>query len=277
MASAKGEFLGAVGLFEDISERKRAEAERNRLEQRLQQAQKAESLGRMAASVAHHFNNTLMVVTGNLELVLDDLPEEGDAVDCIREAMKASHRAVEVSRLMLAYLGQTFVKKERLDLAEYSGEVLALEDVTNGRSVRLNTDMPSPGPIILGQPLHIKQILTNLISNAVEAIGEREGNVAVSVRTVSKEEIQELQFHPLDWQPSLTSYVCLSVSDNGCGMDEPTIGKIFDPFFTTKFLGRGLGLAVVLGLVRAHEGAITVESRQGRGSTFRVFFPLISS
>ncbi len=270
----KGEISGILGTYMDITERKLAEEEKAKIELQSQQLQKAESLGRMAGSTAHHFNNLLGVVIGNLELALDDLPQESDARESIVESLKASRRATEISRLMLAYLGQTTVRKEPLDLVEAIRETLPLLAASVPQEVRFNAQLPPDGPIILADGVHIKQILTNLVTNAVEAIDESAGEITLSILSVSKAEMQGLRFNPMDWEPKADSCACLLVADRGCGMDELTREKIFDPFFSTKFTGRGLGLAVVLGLVRAHDGAITVESSFGGGAVFRVFLPL---
>jgi len=265
---------GAVVVFSDITERKLAEAEKIQMEQRLQKLEKAESLGRMAGSIAHHFNNKLGAVIGNLELALYYLPEESDIRVRIVESMKASLQAAEVSRMMLAYLGQTTGRKEPIDLVETIRETLPLLDASTSQHVHLKTDFPPRRPIILGDGVHIKQILANLVSNAAEAIDQNEGDITVAIQVSAKAESQGLRFFPLEWEPKEEQYVCLSVSDTGCGMDVATQEKVFDPFFSTKFIGRGLGLPVLLGLVRAHDGAITVMSSPGRGAVFRVFFPL---
>jgi PAS domain S-box-containing protein len=271
---ADGKVANAVIQYLDISEQKRAEEENRKWEQRLQQAEKAESLARMAGSIAHHFNNLLGAVMGNLELSLDDLPEDGEIRTNVTEAMKASRRAAEVSRLMLAYLGQTIGKKEPFDLSENTREALSLMDAVMPQNVHLKCSVPSPGPVILGDTVHIKQVLTNLVSNALEAIGEQQGVIAVSVRTVGNGVVSGVHVYPPHFQPKAKNYACLMVSDTGSGLDATIVQKIFDPFFSTKFTGRGLGLAVVSGTVGAHEGAIVVESQPGKGATFRVFFPV---
>jgi PAS domain S-box-containing protein len=269
-----GKPLRMIGTHSDITGRKRAEGERKRMEHRLQQARKAESLARMAGAIAHHYNNMLGVVMGNLELALYDLPQESGARASILESMKGSRKAAEIGRLMLAYLGQTTGRKEPLDLAGTLRETLSLLGSSTPRKVHLKTELPPRGPIIQADGVYLKQILTTLLSNAVEAIDEKEGDVTVAVQVAARAEILALHSFPLDWQPQAASYACLSVADTGCGMDTATREKIFDPFFSTKFTGRGLGLPVALGLVRAHDGAISVESRPGRGSVFRVLLPL---
>jgi len=273
--NAAGEVTGVVESFTDITERKRAEARRLELEQQLQQRKKEESLGRMAGAIAHHFNNLLAAVMGNLELALYQIPEETDLREYLSSSMQASRRAVELSRLMLTYLGQTPLKKEPMDLSEACEEAAALLEASLPDRVRLRTHLSGPGPFIRADGAHVRQVLIHLLTNAAEALGEEEGSVRVSADTVDASTLENRHFFPPGWKPKEKAYARLTVADDGCGMDAPTLEKIFDPFFTTKFTGRGLGLAVVLGGVRSHEGAIAVESEPGKGSVFRVFFPAL--
>jgi two-component system cell cycle sensor histidine kinase/response regulator CckA len=140
--------------------------------------------------------------------------------------------------------------------------------------VVLEIDLPSPGPVIRANANQIEQVLANLVTNAREALGGDRGANLLTVKAYSRADIPAAHHFPLDWQPQDTAYACLEVADTGCGIAHKDIENLFDPFFSSKFTGRGLGLAVVLGIVRAHEGAVTVESEPGRGSVFRVFFPV---
>ena len=133
---------------------------------------------------------------------------------------------------------------------------------------------PLPGPTVRANMSQMHQILTNLVTNASESIADNQGTITISVKTVSSAEISLSHRFPIDWQPKETLYACLEVADTGSGITHADIEKIFDPFFTTKFVGRGLGLAAVMGIVSAHGGGITVESEVGRGSIFRVFLPV---
>lgn len=269
----KSRPLRFVGTCLDITEARQIQANRLLTEQQKHHAWRAESLSRMAGGIAHHFNNLLQGVMGNLEMALDH-PLRASVRLSITEAMKASVRASEISRLMLAYLGQKSGKAEPVDLAEAVRAVLPLLVPSISKKVTLKADLPPEGPVIIADGVHIKQILTNLISNAVEAIGEAEGGISVGIDVIGSSEIEASSFFPLDWDPAPGNYVCLSVSDTGCGMDTATRERIFEPFYTTKFTGRGLGMPVTLGLARSYGGAISVESRPGRGATFRLIFPL---
>jgi len=260
--------------MEDISDRKRAEAEKAELESQNRQLQKAESLGRMAGAIAHHFNNQLQVVTGNLELAVMSQSIESDVVRNLNEAMEASSRAAEMSSMMLTYLGQTHGKHEQLDLSRTCHFGLSMLRTIIPNTIIVEPDLPSPGPIIRANTNQMHQILTNLVTNAWEAFGENKGAIGLTIKTVSHAEIPISKRFPIDWQPQGISYACLEVSDTGCGIAETDIEKIFDPFFSTKFTGRGLGLPVVLGIIGAHGGGITVESKLGRNSIFRVFLPV---
>jgi PAS domain S-box-containing protein len=274
MRDAAGSPTGMVVIVRDITERKQAEAERKRLEAQNQQLQKAESLGRMAGAIAHHFNNQLAAVIANLDLAMSSLTR-GDAPHAgIITAIKASNKAAEMSGLMLTYLGQSFDKHEPLALSETCRRTLPKLQAILPENVVLEADLPSPGPVILGNEDRILQLLTSLTANAGEAIGTLEGAIHLCLRTVLAVDIPAVRRFPLDWQPRSSAYTCLEVADTGCGIEDKDIEKLFDPFFSSKFTGRGMGLAVVLGIVRAHAGVIAVESKPGQGSTFRVFFPL---
>ena len=265
--------LHANGVIQDITQGKRLEEEQKKLEQQRQQLQKAESLKTMAGAIAHHFNNQLGVVIGNLEMAIEDLPP-GSSTESLNEAMKASHRAVGVSSLMLTYLGQSVVKRTLLDLSETCRQSLPLLQAMVPKEMLFTTNVPIPGPIIIANENQILQVLTNLITNALEAEDKDQGAINLTVKMVSHSYIPAIHRFPVDWQSQDSTYVCIAVADTGFGIEEDDIAKIFDPFFSSKFPGRGLGLAVILGIVEAHDGVVTVESKKGRGSTFRVFLPM---
>ncbi|MCF8081643.1 MAG: response regulator [Deltaproteobacteria bacterium] len=260
---------GFLVLIQDITERRR-------LEQRLHQIEKAESLSRMAGAVAHHFNNMLGAVTGNLELARMEMTEGKDITHMLAEAEHATLRAADMSQLMLTLLGQTPSRPKPMDLSQTCEARLTALNTEVPDGITLKTDIHLPGPVVKADPAQLGEVLQSLLTNAWEAMGDTRGSLRVSVSTLKAEDITDVHRFPVDWQASTEGYACLMVADDGCGMEAQTIARIFDPFYTDKFTGRGLGLAVSLGIVKAAGGCITVESEPGQGSTFQVFLPLSS-
>ena len=257
-------------MIEDITERRQIEAQNRQLH-------KAESLGRMAGAIAHNFNNQLQVVIGNLELALDDMPPNASHGANLSEAIQSARKAAAISTQMLTYLGQSHVQHEPLDLSEACRRSLPLLQAALPQIVVLETDLPTPGLVINANASQIQQVLTQLFTNAWEASRDGVSAIRLAIKQVSAAAIPALNRFPIDWQPRAPAYACLEVADSGCGIAAKDIEKIFDPFFTRKFIGRGLGLAVVLGIVREHGGGITLESEPGRGSVFRVFLPVTAA
>ncbi len=256
----------------------RAEKERRRLEARLLQAQKMEATARMAAGVAHHFNNMLYVAIGNLELAKEDRTLKTAVRENLIEAEAAARRAADLSRLMLTWLGQAESRQTPLDLSKACADILARCREAAPDHATVDARLPAAGPVVAADFSQIEQIVKALVSNAWEAMSEASGQKAtVAVETAAAAEIAEDRRFPADWNATEPAYACLSVADAGKGMDGETLNSIFDPFFTDKFTGRGLGLPLVLGLVRAHGGCITADSAPGRGSVFRVYFPLCAA
>ena len=265
-------------VLSDISAQKQAEAEKEKLATQNRQLQKAESLGRMAGAIAHHFNNQLQTVMLSLERATLSQPEDSESAAALAGGMQSAREAAEVSTLMLTYLGQQQVKNEPLDLSAVFRQGLPLLRAAMPAHLTLETDLPSAGPIIRANANQLQQLLTNLLNNACEASETGPGGILLRVTTVSAADIlvSTRSPFPIDWQPrtAAAEYACLEVADVGCGIKAHEIDKLFDPFFSTKFTGRGLGLPVVLGIARSQDGVVTVESDPGRGSKFRVYFPL---
>lgn len=271
------EYQGKVvqlASIRDISERTRKEAERAELENLNRQLQKEESLGRMAAAISHHFNNQLMVVMGFIQFAMDN---KLNPVQCSRDldqAMQAAGRAADISNLIRTYLGQTTSPRLPLDLAEVCQRHLAGLRQLIPAGVDLQIRISTPGPVVVLNVKQIRQVLTNLVTNSIESLADRAGWIKVGIEETAAVDIPEWRRFPTGWKPTRSRYACLSVTDSGCGIEARYMEKLFDPFFTSKFTGRGLGLSVSLGLVRAHDGAIVVDSAPGRGCVFRVFLPL---
>ncbi|MBB5349026.1 response regulator [Desulfoprunum benzoelyticum] len=264
-------------VVNDISERKQAEGRQIELEVQTRQIEKAESLQRMAGAIAHLFNNQLSVILGNLEMTISDT--QGDALphQYLVNAMRAVSRSSEVSSLLLTYLGQSTSRLEPLDLSVFCHDNLpVIKEDGLPATIALETDFLSPGPVVLANANQVQQILTNLITNGREAIGDTTGRISVVTRTVPTADIPKVHIAPTDWQTAAETFACLEVTDSGCGMTEEEMERIFDPFFSTKFTGRGLGLAVVTGLAKAWNGMIAVSSTVGQGSTLQVFLPLVT-
>ncbi len=267
-----GEIVGAVGVVEDVTERKRAEQERRELEAKIQHAQKLESLGVLAGGIAHDFNNLLVGVLGNAELALLEMPSDGPLRAVVGEIRDAAVRASELTNQMLAYSGKGQFLVRRIDLNELIRDIGQLLRVSISKNVTLSYRLADDLPAVRADASQVRQVVMNLITNASDAIGDAAGRI--TLRTAARE-IRRGDLSGADppQEPPAGRYVCLEVADTGCGMDEKTRRRLFEPFFTTKFTGRGLGMAAVLGIVRGHRGAIDFESDPGRGTTFRVLLP----
>lgn len=270
----QGKPVEIQGVARDITERKRAEAEKERLEQRLWLAHKRESLGTMAGAVAHHFNNLLQAVMGNLELAMYDISKGMKAQDTIGRAMEASLKASELSRLMLTYVGQGDVSRCLCDLSQEVERTIPLITVALPPRIQILTSLVRGLPPVNASPDGLRQITVNLATNAWESSGDGTGNVSIRTGGGFFDEPYLSATVGVE-PPSPGEYVFLEVVDQGCGMSKRVLTRIFDPFYSTKFTGRGLGLATVAGLVRVYQGAIVVASVEGQGTTVRVLLPAV--
>ncbi|MFC2154922.1 PAS domain S-box protein [Acidobacteriota bacterium] len=272
----EGRPVRATGTHLDISELKRKEEERVKLEALIQQTQKAESLDVMAGSIAHNFNNLLMVILGNLEMALDGVREESPLMRHMVNAEKAAKHAAELSTLMLTYVGQTKVNMQVINLSKIVEGLIEVLELALSKKAQLRFN-PSPESLFFqGDMAQLRQVIMNLVTNAAEAVGDGEGTVTLSSGTVFCD--RNCFRHPfINDNLSEGDYVYFDIRDTGCGMDQETLSRIFDPFFTTKFQGRGLGMAVVLGIVRAHRGSVSIKSAPGKGTTVRVMFPAVDT
>ena len=273
---AHGTIVAAVATFTDVTERRKAEDERRKIEAQMQHAQKLESLGVLAGGIAHDFNNLLVGILGNADLALSELSQHSPAASYLHDVIKAAQRASDLSRQMLAYSGQGKFVVEPVNLNDIIEEMAHLLKVSISKNAVLRFDLAEPLPCVEADATQIRQVVMNLITNASDALENHVGTIAINTAAV--------YCTPADFSDSYSGermeagdYVVLEVMDTGRGMDADTVERVFEPFFTTKFTGRGLGLAVVLGIVRGHGGTLQVKSAPGAGSVFTAFIPATSA
>ena len=247
--------------------------ESKKLQQRVLEAQKFESVGVLAGGIAHDFNNLLVGIIGHASLAQDLLPGSHPARELLSHVVKNGEQAAHLTRQMLAYSGKGRFLLEPLNLSELYEEISILVKPAISKDIVLEMNLPQDLPPVEGDRGQMRQVFTNLVLNAAESITGRSGRIWVETGVRRIDVVRpESRWAAGDAPPG--RYVYLEVIDTGCGMDEGTRTKIFDPFYTTKFVGRGLGLAAVAGIVRGHKGAISVTSTPGQGSRFLVLFPV---
>jgi PAS domain S-box-containing protein len=260
-----GKIIGLAVFSRDITERKRDE-------QAMRQTQKLESLGVLAGGIAHDFNNLLVGILGNAGLARLQLPDDSPLREIILHIEAAGHRAAELAQQMLAYSGKGRFVIERVDLNRVVEEMENLLEAAISKNVAVKYGLAARLPPIDCDLTQIRQVVMNLVMNASEAIGQQNGAITITTGSVCGEQAH-LSESIVALEKVAEAYAYVEVSDTGCGMNEETRSRIFDPFFTTKFTGRGLGLAVVLGIVRGHKGAIKISSEPGHGTSFKALFP----
>jgi CheY-like chemotaxis protein len=215
-----------------------------------------------------------MVIHVNIEMARM-LSEAGSPMHVnLDSAMHGVRRATELTRQMLAYAGKGQFKLEPLDLNRLAEETVAFLKASVGRNITLRLERGTGLPPFRADRGQIEQVIMNIVLNGAEAIGEDRGTVMVRTRVLDCTEA-DFEESRLEVKPAPGRYLTLEVEDDGCGMDEKTLDHLFDPFYSTKFVGRGLGMSAVLGIVRTHKGAILVDTEPGRGSSLRVFFPTL--
>jgi PAS domain S-box-containing protein len=264
-----------VLIARDVTERVRAEQERRQLEAQVQQSQKLESLGVLAGGIAHDFNNLLTSILGYADLAARELERESTARASVEQIRQAAQRAADLTRQLLAYAGRGRIAMESLDLSRLVESMVQLLKISVSKKAALGWNLAPDLPPVHGDSGRISQVVLNLITNASDSLEDKGGSIRISTGVADLDRAYLSRAYVRDELPE-GRYVYMEVQDTGVGMNEETKTRIFDPFFTTKFRGRGLGLAAVLGIVRAHGAAIVVESEPGRGSTFRVLFPCVA-
>ncbi|MCZ6889639.1 MAG: response regulator [Gammaproteobacteria bacterium] len=264
------------GAAQDITERKRAEQERERLLLKVQETQRLESLGLLSGGVAHDFNNLLAGILGNADFALlaDNVPPEIEK--CLTDIITASRRAADLTRQLLAYSGKGRFVIEPANLSDILREMNDLLRTTLNKDQTLHFFLEDNLPAVDADVTQIRQVLMNLIINATEAIEHDHGIVNITTgqqRCDADYLAASLATRGLSAELDPGDYVFVEVSDNGVGMDRATVERLYDPFFTTKFTGRGLGMAAVLGIVHGHRGGIMLDSELGCGTNFRILLP----
>ncbi|MCX7143422.1 MAG: PAS domain S-box protein [Proteobacteria bacterium] len=272
-----------VVFIQDITERKRIEAAKATLEAQLRESQKLQALGTLAGGIAHDFNNVLATILGNVELARQDVGLAHSALESLTEISKASQRAKHLVEQILAFGRRSLIERKMISLAPVVEESAKLLRTTQPAGLSLNVECAPILPMVLADSTQIQQIVLNLCSNAWQAIEGQGRPGRVEIRLDAYD--QELD-GVCDSQTVFTSgpvqpgrYACLTVRDNGGGMDKATHGHLFEPFFTTKPVGKGtgLGLAVVHGIAVGHQAVIQVQSKPGEGTAFRIYFPEATS
>jgi signal transduction histidine kinase/CheY-like chemotaxis protein len=264
----EGQLRGFAKVVRDFTERRK-------LEEAVRQTQKLESVGVLAAGVAHDFNNVLTAILGNVSLVrrrLADVAADQQLDGLLASAERATNRAADLVKQLLNYAGKGRREIRPVDICQVIKDALAIVQASVPRKIHIVRDVPEQCPLVEGDVGQIQQLVLNLVLNGAEAIGEQEGEVSVRVRVRDVPQSELAQMY-VGFSLPRRPYTELQVRDTGVGIDEGTLERIFDPFYTTKFMGRGLGLAAALGIVRSHGGGIAVESAPGKGTTFTVLLP----
>ena len=263
-----------LGIFQDITERKRAEAESFELERQLNQKHKMEAVGYMAGGMAHNFNNNLSIILGNIELSKLKLPGNSEVVPLLKNAITAVLRSRDLVLKIITYSRKGIQNKEPMQLWPIIEETVTLLNSTFPATISLQKII-SPecvSDFILADASQIQEVLINLCNNAVHAMNEK-GDITISLEPV---ELSDKDI-PIQYEAAAGRYAKLSVQDTGCGIETGMVDKIFDPFYTTKeeYEGAGMGLSTVQGIVAQHGGAIKVNSIPGQGTIFNIYFPVI--
>lgn len=257
-----GEIVGAIGTVIDVT------ATRT-FERRMVDAQRAESLGVLAGGLAHDFNNLLVAILGNADLALRDIGPGAPGRAALENIRNASLRAAELTDQLLAYAGRGSVSSDRVAPKPLVEELLRISSPQTPTNITIDVNIPD-SLALRGDEAQVRQVMMNLIGNARDALTDKGGHIQIGARQV----ILDGKADPDDIvTPSAGSYILLAVTDDGPGMGRETRRRIFDPFFTTKPTGHGLGLAAVLGIIRAHGGGLRVHSSRGAGCTFEVIWP----
>jgi len=273
---ARGEVDRVITSFTNITDHIDGEQQRQALALAVSETRRLESLGILAGGVAHDFNNLLTGVLANAELALHELPPDAPARASVQQIIAAAERATTLARRMLAYSGRASVALGTVDLNALVQDVAALIRPSIATRVAIEQALDPAVPPALADPAQLADLLTNLLTNAADAIGTAEGHITISTGMVeATPEYFANSYLAPQLPPGL--YAFFEVADDGEGIPEAARGRVFEPFFTTRFTGRGLGLSAAVGLVRSGHGAVQVDSAPGEGARFRVTVPLATA
>ncbi len=273
LSDGEGSITSFVHVMRDVTERKQAEEERQKMEMQFQHTQKLESLGVLSGGIAHDFNNILTIILGHCYILKEYNNSDADRETHLGMIETAGNRAADLCRQMLAYAGKSPLLQTEFSMWMLVDEIVKMLTSAIKKNVTIKLDMKRDLPMIVGDSSQIQQVVMNLIINASEAIGENNGTVTVAIKKITIQPDQpESDYFGTNILPG--KYAILEVSDTGCGMSEETKLRVFEPFYTTKFSGRGLGMSAILGIVKAHNGTLQLISTPGTGTTFKVYIPL---
>ena len=270
------EALGtAAEVFGAAIHRAEVEEERGRIQVKLKEAQKLESLGVLAGGIAHDFNNLLTSILGNASLARMDLPPNSRADYSLQQVEATSLRAAELCKQMLAYAGKGRFVVQTQDLSHLIKDIIQLIRISLSKKASIELELAPDLPQVMADAAQLRQIVMNLVINASESIGDRAGRIVITTGVIrpGPDFFEDAVCAP---ETPAEDYVFLRVQDDGCGMTAAVRARMFEPFFTTKFTGRGLGLSATLGIIRGHKGALQVRSEPGQGSTFTVLLPQVA-
>jgi len=263
--------IATIAQGQDITERKMAEKEKEKLEAELRQAQKMEAIGTLAGGIAHDFNNILAIILGNTELALEDVPVWNPAQHRLKEVRTACLRAKDLVKQILYFARKSQLEIKPVEIGPMVKETVKLIRASIPTTIEIRQDISAESIVVTGDPIQLHQVLMNLCVNAAQAMGEAEGILTVSVTNIDLDQDAVKEYG----EPPPGGYVKITISDTGCGIEPDIRDRIFDPYFTTKGLreGTGMGLAAALGIVKSCGGAISVQSEAGKGATFQVVLP----
>ncbi len=261
LKSEKGEIIGTLVIYRDITEKKRVET-------LFRRAKRMEAISTLAGGIAHVFNNTLMGITGNIELLRMDLPREESWDKYFNSMKKAAHMMSRLTDQLLAYAEGGKYRPAKMNFVDFIRDSLPIMEHTLGPDIRVETDLPRGIYGTMADSTQMQMVLSAILTNAKDAI-EGKGRIKIAVRNQDLGDALDKGYPDLEAGP----YVRLTIQDDGKGMDEETRKRVFDPFFTTKFHGQGMGMAAAYGIVRNHEGWISVDSELGKGTVVRIWLP----